>query len=91
VRFFWDPVKARRNLEKHGVSFDEASTVFGDRLAGTISDEDHSVGEFRHVTIGCSKPGRLLVVVHLERENESEIRIISAREATSKERKKYEG
>jgi uncharacterized DUF497 family protein len=91
VRFSWDPGKARRNLGKHGVSFDEASTVFGDPLAGTISDEGHSVGEVRYVTIGRSKRGRLLVVVHLELENEGEIRIISAREATSNEWKRYEG
>ena len=90
MRFTWDPDKARRNLEKHGVSFEEASTVFGDSLAGTIPDEDHSVGEFRAVTIGYSKQSRLLVVVHVEQESGLEVRIISAREATSRERKNYE-
>ena len=91
MRFSWDPDKARRNREKHGVSFDEASTVFGDPLAGTISDQGHSIGEFRYVTIGYSNEGRLVVVVHVELEEEGEMRIISAREATTNERKKYEG
>ena len=87
MRFIWSSAKARRNLEKHGVSFEEASTVFGDPLAGTISDSRHSVGEFRFLTIGCSRQGRLLVVVHTESE---EVRIISAREATARERRNYE-
>ncbi len=91
MRFTWDPSKARRNLEKHGVAFDEAATVFGDPLAGTIPDEGHSVGEFRAGTIGYSRQGRLLVVVHSEDEAQDEVRLISAREASPHERKSYEG
>ncbi|HKH43570.1 MAG TPA: BrnT family toxin [Thermoanaerobaculia bacterium] len=87
--FRWSPEKARRNLEKHGVSFEEGSTVFGDPLAGTLSDPSHSIGESRFVTIGRSSQGRLLVIVHTE--DEDELRIISAREATSRERRNYEG
>jgi hypothetical protein len=84
----WNPDKARSNLQKHGVSFEDAVTVFGDPLAITISDPDHSVGEFRLLTIGFSRTRKLLVVSHTERNNQ--IRLISARLATSKERKKYE-
>ena len=76
------------NLQKHGVSFEEAVTVFGDPLATTIDDPDHSVGEFRFVTIGVSHSQQLLVVVHTERENQ--IRLISARLATRQERRRYE-
>ncbi len=89
MRFEWGGVKARRNLKKHGVSFDEATTVFFDPLAGTISDPDHSVGEYRFLTIGRSANGRLLVVAHTEDDHAT--RIISAREAARHERKDYEG
>lgn len=86
--FEWDQNKARRNLEIHGVSFDEASTAFRDTLSLTIHDPLHSDEEDRFVLIGNSSTKRLLVVVHTERgEN---IRIISARKATKKERKQYE-
>jgi uncharacterized DUF497 family protein len=86
--FEWDPNKARRNLEIHGVSFDEASTAFKDPLSLTIRDPLHSDEEDRFILIGNSGRDRLLVVVHTERgEN---IRIISARKATKKERKQYE-
>lgn len=88
MRFTWDPAKAEQNLDSHGVSFQEATTVFGDPLAGTIPDPDHSVGEERHVTIGHSSTGELLVVCHVE--HGDTIRIISARRATSHERKDYE-
>ena len=88
MQFQWNPDKARFNLQKHGVSFEEGVTVFGDPLAMTISDPDHSVGECRLLTIGFSRSGKLLVVSHTDRNNQ--IRIISARLATSKERKKYE-
>ena len=88
MQFEWDAEKAGRNLAKHGVSFDEASTVFGDPLAGTIPDPRHSVGEQRFVTVGHSERGSLIVVVHVEREGR--IRIISARHATRGERRKYE-
>jgi hypothetical protein len=86
--FEWDPNKARRNLEIRGVSFDEASTAFKDTLSLTIHDPLHSDEEDRFILIGNSYKNRLLVIVHLERENK--IRIISARKATKKERKQYE-
>ena len=88
VEFEWDAEKAAYNLAKHGVSFDEASTVFGDPLAGTILDPRHSVGERRFVTVGHSERGSLIVVVHVERDGR--IRIINARQATRRERRKYE-
>jgi uncharacterized protein len=86
--FQWNPDKANSNTKKHGVSFEEAVTVFGDPLAVTISDPDHSVGEFRFLTIGQSTLQRLLVVSHTEREGQ--IRLISARLATRQERRNYE-
>lgn len=86
--FEWDPKKARRNLNAHGVSFDEASTAFGDPLSRTICDPLHSEREDRFVLIGESLRGRLLVVVHTERGER--IRIISARLATNKERRRHE-
>lgn len=88
MRFTWDPAKAEQNLDSHGVSFQEATTVFGDPLAGTIADPDHSVGEERHVTIDHSSAGELLAVCHVE--HGDTIRIISVRRATSHERKDYE-
>jgi uncharacterized DUF497 family protein len=88
MQFTWDPAKAEENLLAHGVAFQEATTVFGDPLAGTIQDPDHSVGEERLITIGQSSTGQLLVVCHVE-EGDT-IRIISARRATSHERKDYE-
>lgn len=72
------------------MSFDEATTVFGDPLAGTIADPDHSVWEARFVTIGMSASGRLLVVCHTDEDEEDVARIISAREADTHERKRYE-
>jgi uncharacterized DUF497 family protein len=89
IAFAWDPEKARNNLQKHGVAFSEAATVFRDRLSVTISDPDHSNVEDRFITIGISASGRLLMVAHTDRENGT--RIISARELTRKERKAYEG
>jgi uncharacterized DUF497 family protein len=88
MKFTWDRRKSRANLEKHGVLFAEAATVFGDPLAASISDPDHSEGEERFVTIGCSARNRLIVVCHTE-EGDT-VRIISAREANSHERKTYE-
>jgi uncharacterized DUF497 family protein len=86
--FEWDTHKAKKNEETHGVSFDEASTAFRDTLSLTIHDPLHSDEEDRFILIGNSASYRLLVVVHTERgEN---IRIISARRATKKERKQYE-
>lgn len=86
--FEWDPEKAKRNLKIHKVSFDEASTVFGDTMSLTIHDPLHSDEEDRFVIIGNSHKNRLLVVVHVERGNR--IRIISARKATRKEKIQYE-
>jgi uncharacterized DUF497 family protein len=77
MRFSWDPVKERLNRRKHGVSFDEATTVFGDALAVTIADPDHARDEERFVTIGVSRSGRLLAVCHTEFGDR--IRVISAR------------
>lgn len=86
--FEWDPKKARSNIAKHGVSFDEASTAFQETLSVTISDPLHSEDEDRFVLLGYSYRDRLLVVVHTERG--SRVRIISARPATRKERIRYE-
>jgi uncharacterized DUF497 family protein len=88
MRFEWDPKKARSNFKKHKVSFEEAATAITDPMAATGADPDHSVGEFRYITFGISKHGRLLVVAHTE-ERDS-IRIISARLARKRERKIYE-
>jgi uncharacterized DUF497 family protein len=88
MEFEWDPEKALRNLSKHGVSFQEAATVFGDPLAVTYFDPDHSKEEDRFLTFGHSSAGHLLVVSHTDREDR--IRIISARRATREERKSYE-
>ncbi len=88
MEFEWDPDKSEANLKKHGVSFHEASTVFGDPLAITFNDPDHSIGEHRFLTFGHSRLNQLLVVVHTEQHGET--RIISARRATKQERKIYE-
>jgi len=84
----WNREKAEKNIKKHKVSFDEAMTVFYDPLTATFDDPDHSLNEQRLVTVGYSSRGSLLVVSHTERgEN---IRIISARRATSQERRRHE-
>jgi len=88
MQFSWDPDKDRLNQSEHGVSFQEASTVFGDPLAVTVADPDHSIGEERFVTIGQASASQLLVVCHTEQGDN--IRIISARRATLRERKNYE-
>jgi uncharacterized protein len=88
VLFEWDEAKNLANLRKHGVSFDEAATIFGDTLSVTIDDPGHSYREFRFVTLGYSANQRLLTVVHTDRGHR--IRIISARPATRTERKAYE-
>jgi uncharacterized DUF497 family protein len=88
VHFEWDSTKAAKNLLKHRVSFEEASSVFYDPLAATGADPDHSEGEERLVTFGMSSAGRLLVVFHTERGEA--IRIISARPAIHGERHIYE-
>jgi hypothetical protein len=84
----WDPEKAGANLEKHGVDFHEAGTVFADPLATTFPDPAHSVDEQRYVTIGLTLSGRILVVAHTDRGEA--IRVISARLATPSERRFYE-
>ena len=88
MKFEWNASKAARNLKVHGVSFDDASTVFGDPLAGTIDDPLHSQAERRSVTIGVAASGKLLVVSHTDRGDA--IRLISARPATRAERRAYE-
>jgi uncharacterized DUF497 family protein len=88
MKFSWDPEKAATNVKKHGVSFEEASTVFRDALSATGFDPDHSVGERRFVTFGNSRHNRLLVVAHTE--GGGSIRIISTRLLTRPERRIYE-
>ena len=88
MRFSWDPRKDSLNHRDHGINFQEATTVFGDSLAVTVLDPDHSIGEERFITIGQSSSGQLLVVCHIEQGDT--IRIISARRASAHERKDYE-
>ncbi len=88
MRFEWDLDKAASNLAKHGVSFEEASTVFGDRLATTVLDRDHSGDEERWLTTGLSDMNRVLIVWHTNRGEA--VRIIGARRATPDERRTYE-
>jgi uncharacterized protein len=88
VIYEWAPEKAKRNLREHGVSFEEAATVFLDPLAMTYPDPDHSNEEDREITIGYSTSQRLLFVSHVPRRNRT--RIISARTATRRERKQHE-
>jgi len=88
VKFEWDASKAAANLRRHGVSFEEATTVFGDRFARTYEDPDHSDDELRELTFGFSAGGRPLVVSHCERVDRT--RIISARPMTRRERRQYE-
>lgn len=86
--FEWDEEKAKANLKKHKVSFDEAVTVFNDPFSITILDPDHSMDEHRYLDIGSSDKGRVLVIAYTERG--ASIRIISCRKATPRERKLYE-
>jgi uncharacterized protein len=88
MQFEWNPDKANLNLKKHGVSFNEASTVFNDPLSVTFPDPDNSFGEERYVIIGLSSANRILIVPHTDRADR--IRIISAREATRREWRFYE-
>ncbi|MEH2216370.1 MAG: BrnT family toxin [Nostoc sp.] len=88
MEFEWNPDKAALNLEKHGISFLEAATVFNDPLSVTFPDPDHSIGESRYIIIGVSRFGQLLVVAHTDRGEK--VRIISARKATRQEKKFYE-
>ena len=88
MEFEWHPEKARTNFTKHGISFDEAATVFGDPLAVTIDDPDHSLEEQRLLTTGLSQRQRLMIVAHTERDGR--VRIFSARDVTPAERDQYE-
>ncbi|MHB1861408.1 MAG: BrnT family toxin [Gemmatimonadaceae bacterium] len=89
LRFDWDPVKARQNLRKHGVTFDEAQTVFADEDAILIEDPEHSLIEERFYLLGLSARLRLLAVIHCSRADDTIIRLISARKATPSERAQY--
>ncbi len=86
--FEWDRAKASANQRKHGVSFEEAATVFADECSLTIPDPDHSQVEQRLILLGTSYRGKMLVVVHTERGDS--IRVISARPASRRERQQYE-
>ena len=88
MEFEWDADKAARNLTKHGVSFDDAATVFGNALAMTYFDPDHSEDEDRFLTFGQTQSGKMVVVSHTDRGDS--IRIISARSMTRKETRQYE-
>ena len=87
--FEWDNNKAKSNQKKHGIKFSDAATVFGDPFELTINDPEHSIGEYRFLSIGKSEQGQLLVVSYTE-EEENHIRIISARLAKKEELKNYE-
>jgi uncharacterized protein len=90
LRFEWDPTKAAANARKHGVTFQEAVTVFSDELGLLLDDPEHSAGEERFVLLGRSATLDTLVVVHCYREARDSIRIISARKASRPERASYE-
>ena len=89
IEFSWDDRKARSNLQKHGISFEEAQTVFLDENARLIGDPDHSEDEERFIMLGYSYQARCLIVGHCYRESETGIRLISARRATTQEEKVY--
>ena len=88
-RFEWDPSKAAANVRKHGISFDEAETAFFDDNAKVLEDPDHSADENRFLLLGMSAALRVLVVIHCVVEDDTVIRIISARKATRAERAQY--
>lgn len=89
IKFEWDEAKAKSNLIKHGVSFDEAKSVFDDDFARVIYDETHSKNEERFVILGMSRKLRILVVVHCLRQDSLIVRLISARKATQNEQNQY--
>ena len=91
IRFEWDQPKATANLKKHGISFEEAQSVFYDEFAIQFYDDDHSSSEDRFIMLGMSSSARVLVVCHCERESGELIRIISARKATKRESAFYGG
>ncbi|MFH0996082.1 MAG: BrnT family toxin [Pseudomonadota bacterium] len=88
LTFEWDEVKAKENLKKHGVNFEEGKTIFNDSFLFTFPDIEHSVNEERYINIGLSANGRILIVIHTERQEK--IRIVSCRKATARERRFYE-
>ena len=90
MRFEWDQKKNKANIKKHGISFEEAQTVFFDPLAKVADDPDHSSQKDRFIAVGHSSLHRVLLVVHCFREEGSTIRIVSARKLTKTERKQYE-
>jgi uncharacterized DUF497 family protein len=90
MNFSWDPKKAKDNLKKHKISFEEAVTVFYDPLAKVAEDPDHSQNEDRYLLIGYSQKSHLLFVVHVYKEDDESVRIISARKATKNEKKDFE-
>lgn len=91
ISFEWDVRKYQSNIKKHGVSFDEAKSVFYDEMAVLFFDEEHSDSEERYILLGLSEKLRILIVCHCTVENNKIIRIISARKATKNESKYYEG
>ena len=91
IRFEWDSAKAAENIKKHGVSFEEAQSVFYDEFAVQFFDEEHSAAEERFLMLGMSVDARLLLVCHCERQTGNVIRIISARKATRREQTFYGG
>lgn len=91
ISFEWDPAKASANLKKHGVSFEEAQTVFYDEFAIQFFDDEHSENEERFLLLGMSTGAQLILVCHCERESGRLIRIISARKATKRECTFYKG
>ncbi|NJN49214.1 MAG: BrnT family toxin [Alkalinema sp. RL_2_19] len=90
LEFEWNPTKAASNERKHGISFEEAETVFYDEFARLLPDPDHSIREERFLLLGMSEEARLLLVVHVYRSSSNVIRLISARRATRYERQQYE-
>ncbi len=91
IKFEWDKLKAQSNKKKHGVTFEEAQSVFYDDYAIQFYDSDNSVLEERFLLLGYSNKSRILLICHCEKEPENIVRIISARKATTKERKLYKG
>ncbi len=90
IKFDWDKKKAALNVKKHGITFEEAQSVFSDQNARLIHDPEHSIEEDRFILLGLSLKMRMLVVIHCYRENDELIRIVSARRASNNERKQYE-
>jgi len=91
LSFHWDPAKAKANRQKHGISFEEAQSVFYDENSRFMADSEHRADEERFLLLGMSSNPRILVVCHCYRESESGIRLISARRATKKEQSLYWG